>query len=161
MPDVKDEQQYTDVVRILKGLPRIDAAPSFEMDLRRRLQSPRQERTKHWFEKFLAPSTLIPSAGLAAVIIFIFFFLNIEAPQTDNPLSVEPKVREEVMSTLPSEQPALEKFSRSSENLKATSSISFIAKNGLNFRQVNLSKTERVKIQQMKERFKNWFKKEK
>jgi nitrogen fixation-related uncharacterized protein len=161
MPDVKDEHQYADVIKILKGLPRIDAAAGFEMDLRRKLNTPRYEKPIPWYEKYLSPSTLIPSAALAAIVIFIFFFQNIEAPQFDDPLSVEPKVREEVMSTLPSEQPALEKLNRSRENLNATSSISFIAKTGLNFRQVNLSETERNKIKQMKEKFKNWFNKEK
>lgn len=91
-----DEKKYEDVIRKLKNLSKVDAPDYFEADLKRRINAEETSAKKSFWNKILNPSRLIPSAGLAAAAIIIFFVVNINSEEMDNPFLIEPKVREDV-----------------------------------------------------------------
>lgn len=164
MADMNDEKQYEAVIKILKGLPAVNASPDFEMNLKRRINSEkysgnRQEKTD-WLFKLLQPSKLIPSAALAAIAVFMLFFFNIESPQLDDPLSSIPKVREDVLTGAPAEEFVIDKVNRGTQlGIQSSANVNNIMKSGLNFRQINLSEEDKIKLQEMKNKFKEWIRK--
>jgi hypothetical protein len=164
MADINDEKQYEAVIKILKGLPAVNASPGFEMNLKRRLNSENyslnQQEKAGWFIKLLQPSKLIPSAALAAAAVFMLFFFNIESPQFEDPLSSMPKVREDVLTGMPAEEFILDKVNRRNpQGIQSAASVNNIMKSGLNFRQINLSDDDKVKLQEMKSKFKELLQK--
>jgi nitrogen fixation-related uncharacterized protein len=164
MADMNDEKQYEAVIKILKGLPSVNASADFEMNLKRRINSEKYSGKKHektdWLIRLLQPSKLIPSAALAAAAVFMLFFFNIESPQFDDPLSSMPKVREDVLTGSTAEKVVLDRVSRANpQGIQSAANVNNIMKSGLNFRQINLSEEDKIKLQEMKSKFKQWLSK--
>lgn len=94
-----DEKKYEDVIKSLKGLQEVKAPANFEADLQRRINSekfPKEEKKSFW-ENIFIPSRLIPSLGLAATAIVIFFVVETNSEDMDNPFLIEPRVREDII----------------------------------------------------------------
>jgi hypothetical protein len=93
-----DEKKYEDVIKALKGLKEVKAPANFEADLRRRINSEKfsKEEKKSFWENIFVPSRLIPSLGLVAVSVVIFFVVDTNPEEVDNPFLIEPRVREDV-----------------------------------------------------------------
>jgi len=177
-----DELKYKNVINTLKGLTKVKAPRNFEADLMRRINSETFNEKQSFWEKLFSPSKLIPSAALAVSAVILLFVLNINSDEVENPLLMEPKVREDVIQTenisevqLPgkdqissekkenSEETNISKFKNQTpdsglqENNRGfsyTTTEYSIDKNGLNFRQVNLTKEEQQRLNELKEHFK-------
>ena len=91
-----DEKKYEDVINKLKDLKRIDAPDYFEADLKRKLAEETSEKKSFW-DKLILPSRLIPSAGLATAAVILFFVININSEEMENPFLIEPKLREDII----------------------------------------------------------------
>jgi len=94
----ENSQQYSDIIKTLKGLQRVKAPANFEADLMRRINTGKYEKEKSLWEKFLLPSRLIPSAALGLAAVIVFFVLNINSTPAENPLLMPPRVREDVVA---------------------------------------------------------------
>lgn len=95
-----DEKKYEDVIKALKGLKEVKAPANFESDLKRRINSekfPKEEKKSFW-ENIFVPSRLIPSLGLVAVAVVVFFVMDTNSEEMDNPFLIEPRVREDVFA---------------------------------------------------------------
>jgi hypothetical protein len=137
-----DEVRYINIIRLLKQLPKVTAPPNFESDLMKRINSGNfQENYRpRWWDKLFLPSRLIPAAAFALSILAVFYFLNFNSVERENPFLAKPKIRETV--------------------LEASIAGSFkINKEGLNFLQIRLNEAERAKINKLKEQIKDYFKK--
>ena len=183
-----EENQYNDVVGILKQLPNVNAPALFEADLMRRINSGKleKENKQTFWEKLLSPYRLFPSAAVAVAAILVLFIVDTSSVEYDDPLSVEPRVREDMIQSsgtadisiddemgriakenddnflrresLPQTGRNDEDISTSQQSSAATfTSTSYNIKNGLNFRQINLSKEEREKLNKLKEQIKQYF----
>jgi len=95
-----DEKKYEDVIKALKGLKEVKAPANFEADLQRRINSEKfsKEEKKSFWENIFVPSRLIPSLGLVAVSVVIFFVVDTNPEEVDNPFLIEPRVREDVFA---------------------------------------------------------------
>ena len=95
-----DEKKYEDVIKALKGLKEVQAPANFEADLQRRINSEKfsSKEKKGFWENIFAPSKLIPSLGLVAVSVVIFFVVDTNSEEVDNPFLIEPRVREDVFA---------------------------------------------------------------
>jgi len=93
-----DEKKYEDVIKVLKGLQEVKAPANFEADLQRRINSEKfsKEDKKGFWENIFLPSRLIPSLGLVAAAVVIFFVVDTSLEEMDNPFLIEPRVREDV-----------------------------------------------------------------
>jgi hypothetical protein len=97
-----DEKKYEDVVKALKGLQKVKAPANFEADLQRRINSEKfsKEEKKSFWENIFAPSRLIPSLGLVTVAVVIFFVVDTNSEEMDNPFLIEPRIREDVFEVV-------------------------------------------------------------
>jgi hypothetical protein len=93
-----DEKKYEEVIKALKGLNQVKAPESFETDLQRRINSEKysKEKKKSFWQNIFVPSRLIPSLGLIATAVVIFFVVETNSEEMDNPFLIEPRVREDV-----------------------------------------------------------------
>ena len=139
IPDY-DEERYINIINLLKQLPKITAPPDFESDLMRRINSGNfKENFKvHWWDKLLLPSRLIPASAFALSVLALFYFLNFNSVDRENPFLAKPKIRTTVS--------------------EASIAGSFkINKEGLNFLHIRLNETEKAKIMRLKEQIKAYF----
>jgi hypothetical protein len=180
-----DELKYKDVINTLKSLQEVKAPQNFQADLMRRINSERFEDKQSFWKKVFAPSRLIPSAALAVTAVILLFVVNITGDDIENPLLMEPKVRQDViqaqdMSDIPlagnedsnqKSKPSDEKSiaENRSENSDpgipkiegdyTYSSAGFsIDKSGLNFRQINLTDEEKQRLNELKNHFRSLLK---
>lgn len=151
-----DENRNDTVVKILRSLPMVNAPVNFEDSLWHRINSDAFEskyREKEtWWEKFLSPARLIPSAGLALAAIILLFVFNISAPENENPLFAAPKLRNEITNVAPQ----ISNIPQKSALPPATFTAS-INKSGYNFLQVRLSNTEKERINRLREKIRGYF----
>lgn len=95
-----DEKKYEDVIKTLKGLQEVKAPANFEADLQRRINSEKfskKEKINFW-QNIFVPAKLIPSLGLVAVAVVMFFVVDTNSEEMDNPFLIEPRVREDVFA---------------------------------------------------------------
>jgi hypothetical protein len=73
-----DEKKYEDVINALKGLQEVKAPANFEADLLRRINSEKfsKEEKKSFWQNIFVPAKLIPSLGLVAAAVVIFFVVD-------------------------------------------------------------------------------------
>jgi hypothetical protein len=95
-----DEKKYEDVINALKGLQEVKAPANFEADLQRRINSEKfsREEKKSFWQNIFVPAKLIPSLGLVAAAVIIFFVVDTNSEEMDNPFLIEPRVREDVFA---------------------------------------------------------------
>ncbi len=207
MIDEKD-QQYDDIVKLLKELQQVKAPNNFEANLMRKINAEgfTEEKTGSWLSRIFVPKRFIPSAALAVVAVLILFVIKPGSTEIENPFNTQPRMRKDIITTstqLSAEkkvdkelQKMIEKnktkkseiAKNESQNKSDFSSKEFqtdkpgssyasqgyedvstqgfsgiygIEKSGLNFRQVNLSKTERMEINRLKENLMRFMKENK
>ena len=95
-----DEKKYEDVIKSLKGLKEVKAPENFEADLQRRINSEKaaKKEKKSFWQNIFRPSRLVPSLGLVTAVIVIFFVVDSNSEDMDNPFLIEPRVREDVVA---------------------------------------------------------------
>jgi hypothetical protein len=93
-----DEKKYEDVIKVLKGLHEVKAPENFEADLQRKINSEKfsKEEKKSFWQNIFLPSRLIPSLGVIATAIVIFFVVDSNSEEMDDPFLIEPRVREDI-----------------------------------------------------------------
>ena len=105
-----EEKKYEDVIKALKGLKKVNAPENFEADLKRRINSEKfsEKERKSFWENIFVPARLIPSLGLVAVAVIIFFVVDTNSEEMDNPFLIEPRVREDIIAVTDAEFEGLE-----------------------------------------------------
>jgi len=95
-----DEKKYEDVIKALKELKEVKAPDNFEANLQRKINSEKfsKEGRKGFWGNILVPSRLIPSLGLIAAAVVIFFVVEANSEKMDNPFLIEPRVREDLIA---------------------------------------------------------------
>ena len=95
-----DEKKYEDVIKSLKGLKQVKAPENFEADLQRRINSGKysKKEKKSFWQNIFRPSRLIPSLGLVTAVIVIFFVVDSNSENMDNPFLIEPRVRDDIFT---------------------------------------------------------------
>ena len=156
MIPIDDEARYKNIINDLKHLAKVNAPPNFESDLMRKINSGNfvEKYKVRWWEYFFLPSRLIPSAAFIISVFAIFYFLNFNSIDSDNPFLTQPKIRKSALQDpgkqlLPVKTP---------EYAEASVSSSFkMNKEGLNFLHIRLNDTEKAKIMRLKEQIKAYF----
>jgi len=95
-----DEKKYEKVINTLKNLKEVKAPENFETDLRRRINSEKfsKKERKGFWQNIFVPVRLIPSLGLIAAAVVIFFVMEANSEKMDNPFLIEPRVREDLIA---------------------------------------------------------------
>ncbi len=172
----EEETEYSELIRTLKGLRKVNAPADFELNLMRKLNEPEPVAERGIWSVFRRNSRLIPSAALAVAAVIIIFVFRVDSGSSVNPLLVLPKERTDIMvdSGEPADgqfgvnNPQLEKklsemakkFAENDSNQDKSGAknpggetpylTGSMIKSGLNFRQVNLDKRERMEVTKLK-----------
>ena len=111
MPVKDDDKKYSDLIKTLNQLQEVKAPADFEAGLMRNINSDKFKEKKEqsiWSKIFL-PSRLIPSAGLAAAAIIVFFVVTLNPEELEDPLQMEPRVREDIIKVVDFDEIKLER----------------------------------------------------
>ncbi len=97
-----DDKKYSDVIKNLNQMQEVKAPADFEAELMRKINSEKYKEKKEQsiWSKFFIPSRLIPSAGLAAAAIIVFFVVTLNPEELEDPLVMEPRVREDIIEVV-------------------------------------------------------------
>ena len=93
-----DEKRYRSVTKNLNQLKKINPPAYFEADLFRKINSGNFKEEKLNSARFLSPGKLIPSAVIIAVAVIVLFMIKTNPIKQDDPLSVNPPLREGIRS---------------------------------------------------------------
>ena len=117
-----DGKKYEDVIKALKGLKKINAPENFEADLKRKINSEKfsEKERKGFWENIFVPARLIPSLGLVAAAVIIFFVVDTNSEEMDNPFLIEPRVREDIIAVTDIEFEGLETKKEEAPKEKST-----------------------------------------
>ena len=102
MPVKDDDKKYNDVIKTLNQLQEVKAPANFEAELMRKINSERyrEKKEQNFWNKIFLPSRLIPSAGLAAAAILVFFVVTLNPEELEDPLIMEPRVRKDIIEVV-------------------------------------------------------------
>jgi hypothetical protein len=92
-----EEKKYEKLISDLKNLPKVNAPPNFESNLWRKINSSEKSKKESFWDKLFSPAKLIP-AGVAVAAIIIFFVMDIKSNQPEDPFSLQPRMREDIVS---------------------------------------------------------------
>ena len=98
MKNENDENKYKNISKTLGELQKVSAPPNFEANLMRKIRSGKIDKKETGFGKLFLPNRLIPSLGLIAVAIVIFFVVDVNSEKMENPLLMDPRVREDIVA---------------------------------------------------------------
>ncbi len=98
MKNENDENKYKKVTETLGELQKVSAPPNFEANLMRKIRSGKIEKGETGIGKLFLPNRLIPSLGLITIAVIIFFVVDVNSEKLENPLLMDPRVREDVVA---------------------------------------------------------------
>lgn len=93
----EEEKTYKKLIADLKNLPKIDAPKNFETELLRKINSSEVEKKESFWDKILSPGKLAPAAIAIASAAIIFFVIDINSEEMEDPLNIAPRLREDLI----------------------------------------------------------------
>jgi hypothetical protein len=91
----KEEKTYKKLLEDLKNLPKVDAPKNFETELLRKINSSSEKKESFW-DKLLSPGKLAPAAIAIASAAIIFFVVDVNSEEMEDPLTIAPRLREDL-----------------------------------------------------------------
>jgi hypothetical protein len=92
----EEEKTYKKLLDDLKNLPKVDAPKNFETELLRKINSSEPEKQESFWNKLLSPGKLAPAAVALASAAIIFFVVDINSEEMEDPLNIAPRLREDL-----------------------------------------------------------------
>lgn len=90
----KDEEKHSEVIKILKSLPKVKADENFEFNLMTRIQNRSFEMSipeqRSYFRRFF-----VPASAFATSLVILFFIVNDSGVGVENPFLADPPVRQD------------------------------------------------------------------
>jgi len=93
----EEEKTYKKLLDDLKNLPKVDAPKNFETELLRKINSSELEKKESFWDKILTPGKLAPAAVALASAAIIFFVVDINSEEMEDPLNIAPRLREDLV----------------------------------------------------------------
>ena len=93
----EEEKTYKKLLDDLKNLPKVDVPKNFETELLRKINSSEPEKKESFWNKLLSPGKLAPAAVALASAAIIFFVVDINSEEMEDPLNIAPRLREDVV----------------------------------------------------------------
>ena len=94
---IDEEKKYEKLINDLKNLPKVSAPQNFEADIFRKINSSEQNKRLGLWEKLISPGRLVPAAVAIASAIIVFFVVDVRPEEPEDPFSIPPRVREDVV----------------------------------------------------------------
>lgn len=115
---MNEEELNKKLLDDLKNLHKIEAPKNFETDLWRKINSSDVKKKQGFWERFFTPAKLAPAAIALASAVIIFFVVDGNSEVMEDPLSIEPRIREDIFmtETLDEVEPQIETQTTKKEN---------------------------------------------
>ena len=81
----------------LKNLPKVSAPKNFETELLRKINSPELEKKESFWNRLISPAKLAPAAVAIVSAAIIFFVVDINPVEMEDPLNIAPRLREDII----------------------------------------------------------------
>ena len=94
---INEEKKHEKLIDDLKNLPKVNAPQNFEANLWRKINSSERENKESFWDKIFSPGKLVPAAVVIASAIIIFFVVDIKSTKPEDPLNIQPRMREDVI----------------------------------------------------------------
>lgn len=92
---MNEEKTNKKLIDDLKNLSKVDAPKNFETELWRKINSSKEIKKVSFWDKIFTPGKIAPTAIALASAIIIFFVIDVNSEQMEDPLTIEPKLRED------------------------------------------------------------------
>jgi len=93
----EEEKTYKKLLDDLKNLPKVSVPKNFETELLRKINSSEPEKKESFWDKLLSPGKLAPAAIALASAAIIFFVVDINSEEMEDPLNIAPRLREDLV----------------------------------------------------------------
>lgn len=94
---MNNEEKNNKLLEDLRNLPKVNAPSDFESKLWRKINSSEQEEKANFWDRVFSPGKLFPGAIAVAAAIIIFFIIDTSPEEMEDPLNLEPRVREDLI----------------------------------------------------------------
>lgn len=81
----------------LKNLPKVDAPKNFETELWRKINSSEKSPKESVWDKIFSPGKIAPAAVALVSAVIIFFVVDVNSEEMEDPLNIEPRLREDII----------------------------------------------------------------
>jgi hypothetical protein len=119
----EEEKTYKKLLDDLKNLPKVDAPKNFETELLRKINSSELEKKESFWDKLLSPGKLAPAAVAIASAAIIFFIVDINSEEMEDPLNIAPRLREDIVAIEPIEEIQIEPLKKSERIKEKTKNL--------------------------------------
>jgi hypothetical protein len=103
---ITDDSEFSELKKLLKEIPKVDAPDNFEFELMTRIQNQNFE-IKHEKKKNIFSWALTPAIAFAASVFLIFFVFAGEDDLHDNPWNIAPQLINDNIAEVQTNQPKL------------------------------------------------------
>jgi hypothetical protein len=97
---VNEDQEFRNVINILKQLQQVKAPAGFEADLMRRINSERVPVKRTFLQTLFIPSRIVPAAALVVAAILLVLVINNSSISVEDPFSIMPRERHDLTSSV-------------------------------------------------------------
>ncbi len=97
---MNEDQEFRNVINILKQLQQVKAPAEFDAALMRKINSQKIQVRKTLWATIFIPSRMVPAAALAITAILLIFVLNNSGITSEDPFSVVPRQRHDLSSSI-------------------------------------------------------------
>lgn len=94
---IDEEKKYDKLIGDLKKLPKVNASENFEADILRKINSSDRNKKESFWDKIFVPGNLVPAAAAIVSAIIIFFIVDINSTAIEDPLNLQPRLREDII----------------------------------------------------------------
>jgi len=93
----EEEKTYKKLLDDLKNLPQVDAPKNFETELFRKINSSEVKKKESFWQGLFTPGKLAPAAVAIASAAIIFFVVDGNSEEMEDPLNMAPRLREDLV----------------------------------------------------------------
>ena len=109
----EEEKANKKLLDDLKNLPKVNAPKNFETELLRKINSTGLEKKENFWDRLLSPKKLAPAAVALVSAAIIFFVVDINSEEMEDPLNIAPRLREDLVIIESIEETPVEQLKKS------------------------------------------------
>ncbi len=94
---MNEEETNKKLLDDLKNLPKVQAPRNFETELWRKINSSETVKERSFLERFFSPGKLAQAAAVLASAVIIFFVIDGNSEVMEDPLNMEPRLRDDLV----------------------------------------------------------------
>lgn len=144
--NTNDENKFKELIDDLKNLPKVEAPVNFESQLWNKIEAGEEKPKEKFWQKLFLPSRLAPATVAIATALVVFFMVNTNSEEMEDPFTIEPQLRQDVIEVNDSELEIMDRLketqkTESVEQKKLSDELSVKSKNEI---QPEISEKDKV-----------------